>query len=302
MTLGRRICTIIAGLALVQGAAAQDSGAARIVTQEISDGLYVLFGVGEGVIAGNILASIGEQGTLLVDDQSPATAALYLATIAELGGPADVAFVINTHWHFDHSDGNKALGPTGTRLVAHENSRRQLLKDNVINLVSSTVEQAAYPAAALPVVTYDDSMRMYFNGHRIDLLHFGPAHTTGDTAVIFRDAGVVHLGDVFNTSGYPFIDADNGGSLEGVVAFCQAVLDEIDSTAVVIPGHGQVSDYRGLTEYVSMLRTIHDRMRALVDTGASLAQVTAAQPTAEWDARLGDPASFIDRSYASMVR
>jgi glyoxylase-like metal-dependent hydrolase (beta-lactamase superfamily II) len=133
-------------------------------------------------------------------------------------------------------------------------------------------------------------------------MHFGPAHTEGDTAVVFRDAGVVHLGDVFNNAGYPFIDADNGGSLAGVVEFCQAVLEQLEPSAIVIAGHGQISDYRGLADYVSMLATVRDRIRALVDSGATLEQVVAARPTAEWDSIKGDPASFLNRAYASMTR
>lgn len=286
----------------VPAAQAQDFADARIETQKIRDGFYVMFGIGEGVVAGNMGVSIGAQGVLVVDDQFPEMVPKYKAAIRELGGSEKITFVINTHWHFDHSDGNKALGPEGTWFVAQESSREMMLKDNVINLVSQQREQPAHPAIALPVVTYDRSMRLHFNGQRIDLLHFGPAHTTGDTAVIFRELDIVHLGDVFNMAGYPFIDADNGGSLAGVIDFCAGVLEEIDETAVVIPGHGPVSDYRGLADYVTMLRTIRDRIAALVATGASLEQVIAARPTAEWDEQRGDPTRLLDRAYASMTR
>jgi glyoxylase-like metal-dependent hydrolase (beta-lactamase superfamily II) len=293
------------GIALLLGAAhaahAQDFTTARIVTEKLRDGLYVMFGVGEGVVAGNMAVLIGPQGVLVVDDQFPEMAPKYKAAIKELGGADEIAFAINTHWHFDHSDGNKALGPEGTWFVAHELSREMMLKDNVINLVTLERQQPAHPAIALPVVTYDRSMRLHFNGQRIDLLHFGPAHTTGDTAVIFREHNVVHLGDVFNMSGYPFIDADNGGSLPGIIDFCAGVLEEIDAMTVVIPGHGPVSDYQGLVDYVTMLRTIRDRIQSLIATGASLEQVNAARPTAEWDEQRGDPARLIDRAYASMT-
>jgi glyoxylase-like metal-dependent hydrolase (beta-lactamase superfamily II) len=289
-------------LVIAHAAHAQDFSAARIVTEKIRDGFYVMFAVGEGVIAGNMAISIGPQGVLVVDDQFPEMAPKYKAAIRELGGAEGIAFAINTHWHFDHSDGNKVLGPEGTWFVAHENSREMMLKDNTINLVTEQREQPAHPAIALPVVTYDRSMRIHFNGQRIDLLHFGPAHTTGDTAVILREHDVVHLGDVFNTSGYPFIDADNGGSLAGVIDFCAGVLEEIEPGTVVIPGHGPVSDYQGLADYVAMLRTIRDRIASLIATGASLEQVVAARPTAEWDEQRGDPARLIDRAYASMTR
>ena len=267
-----------------------------ITTQKIADDFYVLFGVG-----GNIIASIGANGVLIVDDQFPQMVPKYKATIGELGGGA-INFAINTHWHFDHADGNQTLGPEGTWLVAHENSRQMMTKNNKINLVSQVRDQPAYSETALPVVTYDQSMRFHFNGERIDLLHFGPAHTTGDTAVIFRGHNVVHMGDVYNNAGYPFIDADNGGSLNGVIEFCSKVLQQLDQNAVVVPGHGPVAVYKDLADYVSMLSTIRDRMTALIRSGATLQQVVAAQPTAEWDEAKGDPANFLNRAYSSLTR
>jgi cyclase len=269
---------------------------AEITAQQISEGFYVLFGYG-----GNIAASIGEDGVLIVDTQFPEITPKYLAAIAELGGDGvDVA--INTHWHFDHADGNMALGPIGVELVAHENSRDRLRRDNVINLVSSTRQQPAYPRDAIPTRTFSSQMRIDFNAEQIDLLHFGPAHTTGDTVVIFRNRNIVHTGDVFVTAGYPFIDTDNGGSFEGLIDFCRATMNEIDTDTVVIPGHGRVSDFVEIADYVSMLGTIRDRMRALIDDGATLEQIAAAGITAEWDAERGDPANFLDRAYASMTR
>jgi cyclase len=267
-----------------------------ITSQQLAENFHVLFGVG-----GNILVSIGDNGVLIVDDQFPQMVPKYKAKIGELGGGV-INFAINTHWHFDHADGNQVLGPEGTWLVAHANSREMMTKNNVINLVTSRRDQPAYPETALPVVTYDDRMYFHFNGERIDLVHFGPAHTTGDTAVIFRGHRTVHMGDVFNNAGYPFIDADNGGSLNGIIEFCSKVLAEIDTTYTVVPGHGPVADGQALADYVAMLTTIRDRMSALIASGATLQQVRAARPTAEWDERKGSPESFIDRAYLSLTR
>ncbi|MEO8467035.1 MAG: MBL fold metallo-hydrolase [Gammaproteobacteria bacterium] len=268
----------------------------QITTQKLADNFHVLFGVG-----GNILVSIGSNGTLIVDGQFPQMVPRYKAKIVELGG-GKIDFVINTHWHFDHSDGNAVLGPDGTWIVANENSRQMLLKNNVINLVASKREQPKYPEAALPVITYDNAMRFHFNGEGIDLLHYGPAHTTGDTAVVFRQHKTVHMGDVYNNAGYPFIDADNGGSLNGVIEFSSKVLAQIDSDYIVVPGHGPVAKYQDLVDYVAMLTTIRDRMKALIDSGATLQQVTAARLTSEWDKKKGDPASFLNRAYTSLTR
>jgi glyoxylase-like metal-dependent hydrolase (beta-lactamase superfamily II) len=267
-----------------------------ITTQEIAPNFHVLFGVG-----GNILVSIGANGVLIVDGQFPQMVPKYKAKIAELGGGA-INFAINTHWHFDHADGNQVLGPEGTWLVAHENSREALTRNNVINLVTVRRDQPAYPETALPVLTYDNAMRFHFNGERIDLMHFGPAHTTGDTAVVFRQHHVVHMGDVFNNAGYPFIDVDNGGSLDGIIEFCSKVLAEIDSTYMVVPGHGPVTDAQALADYVAMLTAIRDRMSALISSGATLKQVEASRPTFEWDSKKGDPKSFLDRAYTSISR
>ena len=276
--LARRLC-IGLGLVVAFPAAAQLDNldeqlrTTPITTQEIAPDFHVLFGVG-----GNIIVSIGPNGVLIVDDQFPQMVPKYKAKIAELGGGA-VNFAINTHWHFDHADGNQVLGSEGTWLVAHENSRQMLTKNNVINLVTAKRDQPAYPDTALPVLTYDNTMRFHFNGERIDLLHFGPAHTTGDTAVVFRQHRVVHMGDVFNNAGYPFIDADNGGSLDGIIEFSSKVLAEIDSNYIVVPGHGAVADGQALADYVAMLTTIRDRMTALIASGATLKQVEASRPT-----------------------
>jgi cyclase len=301
MLVARRVAVCLALVAAVPAAAQLNDldealRTTPITTQQLAENFHVLFGVG-----GNILVSIGANGVLIVDDQFPQMVPKYKAKIGELGGGA-VNFAINTHWHFDHADGNQVLGPEGTWLVSHETSRQMMMKNNVINLVSQQRDQPAYAETAWPVLTYDDTMRFHFNGERIDLMHFGPAHTTGDTAVIFREHKTVHMGDVYNNAGYPFIDADNGGSLNGVIEFCSKVLGEIDSTYIVVPGHGPVADGQALAEYVAMLTMIRDRMDALIGSGATLEQVEAARPTSEWDQRKGDPESFLNRAYLSLTR
>lgn len=276
---------------------AEQLASTEIRSEQVGDNLHVLFGLG-----GNIAVSIGEQGVLIVDTQFPELVPKYRAAIAELGGD-DIDFAIDTHWHYDHADGNQRLGPEGVWMIAQANSRAMMMKDNVINTVMRPPNpQPAYPSAALPISTFDDRMQMHFNGETIDLMHFGPAHTTGDTAVIFRNHNAVHLGDVFNNAGYPFIDADNGGDLSGMIVFCQAVLDELEPGALVIPGHGPVSDYAKLERYIEMLTDVRDRISALIADGASLEQTIAAQPTARWDAEFGDPTRMIDRSYLSLSR
>jgi cyclase len=266
-----------------------------IRTERIADGFYVLFGVG-----GNIAASIGPQGVLIVDTQFAEIVPKYKEAIRKLGG-ARIDFAIDTHWHVDHADGNHVLGPDGTRLVAQENSRQKLTARNVLEFGDSRLEQAAYPPAAVPIIAFDDRMQMHFNGERVDLAHFGPAHTGGDAAVFFRGRNVVHLGDVLIGS-YPIVDAENGGSLEGMIAFCDATLAEIDENTVVVPGHGNLMRRADLAAYVTMLKTVRDRLKPLIAGGATLEQVLAAKITAEWDAQRGNPTTFLSGSFASLAR
>jgi glyoxylase-like metal-dependent hydrolase (beta-lactamase superfamily II) len=272
-----------------------DIASREVTAQTLQPGLHVLFGAG-----GNVLVSIGDQGVLMVDSQFPEMIPKLRQAIQELGGN-DIDFTINTHWHFDHADGNPMLGREGTWLVAQENSRRMMVGSHDIHFVDASYRQPAYPAAALPVITYADRMTFYFNGNRIDLLHFGAAHTTGDSAVLFRDANAVHMGDVFNAS-YPFIDADNGGDLDGVIRFCRSVLGMINRQTRVIPGHGPVLDYAALDAYTSMLETVRDRMQAMLERGLTLDEVIAAQPTAEYDEHFGKPQLFIMKAYMSLSR
>lgn len=273
-----------------------DFESTEVKIQTLADGFHVLFGVG-----GNIAVSVGESGTLIVDDQFPQMMDRIDTALAAIGSKG-VDFAVNTHWHFDHAEGNLTLGPRGTWLVSQSNSRAMMADPHVVNLVAWKYRQDPYPPAARPVITYDDQMQFHFNGEQIDLMHFGPAHTTGDTAVIFRGRNAVHLGDVFNNSGYPFIDADNGGSISGAIQFCSEVRDQLDEDSIVIPGHGPVTDYQALVDYIEMLTVVRDRIQALIEQGKTLAEVMAAKPTAEFDERYGDPAMLVDRAYASLTR
>lgn len=278
----------------IQATFGWDFDKVAVETQDVGGGVHVLFGLG-----GNVAASIGEDGVLIVDDQFPEMIPKIEAKIAELGGGA-IDFAINTHWHFDHADGNLALGPKGVWLVSQANSRAMMADAHIIDLVAFQYEQPAYPENAKPDITYDDRMQFHFNGQRIDLLHVGPAHTTGDTAVFFRGSNAVHMGDVFNNTGYPFIDAGNGGDLDGMVEFCAAVLQEIDKNTQVVPGHGAVSDYQGMVDYINMMTTVRERIAKLLAEGADLEAVLAAKPTADFDDRYGDPNLFINRSFKSL--
>ncbi|HEY7671038.1 MAG TPA: MBL fold metallo-hydrolase [Gammaproteobacteria bacterium] len=293
---------LIGTTVVAASAAAQPPEAPEVTVQSLAPDLHLLFGAGGGQVAGNVLALLGADGVVIVDTGFPAFVPKYRAAIAALGG-GEVRVAINTHWHDDHAEGNKVFGPDGSVLVAHTNSREMLMHDNKVNVVRTVLDQPAYPAAALPVITYDERTELFLNGEQIVLLHFARAHTAGDTVVIFREHNVVHMGDVFLSAAYPFFDVDNGGDFDGLIEFCSRVLEEIDAATVVVPGHGRVATTADLAAYVEMLRIVRSRIAALIADGATLEQVVAAEPTREWDTKYGNPRTyFIDRAYESLAR
>jgi len=272
---------------------------AEIQTQKVAEGLYVLFGVG-----GNIAASIGDDGVLIVDDQFPQVMDKVQAAISKVGGGA-VDYAVNTHWHFDHAEGNNALGPKGTKIVAHANARADMAKGGLINMGIAKYRQQPYPEKALPVLTYDHGMQIHFNGGEIDLKNFASAHTNGDTAVFFKKQNAVHLGDVFNNAGYPFIDVGSGGSIDGMIKFCEDTLKHINENTIVIPGHGPVTNTATLKKYISMLKTVRARVAKLIEEGKTLQEIKDAKPTEDFDKVYGPETrslGFINRVFTSLSK
>jgi glyoxylase-like metal-dependent hydrolase (beta-lactamase superfamily II) len=272
---------------------------AEIQTEKVAEGLYVLFGVG-----GNIAASIGDDGVLIVDDQFPQVMDKVQAAISKVGGGA-VDYAVNTHWHFDHAEGNNALGPKGTKIVAHANARADMAKGGLINMGIAKYRQQPYPEKALPVLTYDHGMQIHFNGGEIDLKNFASAHTNGDTAVFFKKQNAVHLGDVFNNAGYPFIDVGSGGSIDGMIKFCEDTLKHINENTIVIPGHGPVTNTATLKKYISMLKTVRARVAKLIEEGKTLQEIKDAKPTEDFDKVYGPETrslGFINRVFTSLSK
>ncbi len=272
---------------------------AAVTTEEIKPGVHVLYGAGGGQVAGNVLVLLGASGALVIDTGYPQFVPKYREAVAALGGRA-VTHAVNTHWHDDHSEGNKVFGP-GALIIAHSNARTMLLQDNKINVVRTILDQPAFPPEALPVVTFDDRIEVYFAEQRLELVHVSPAHTASDVAVFLRGSNVVHTGDVFLSGAYPFADVDNGGNFDGVIEFCRGILARIDRDTILVPGHGPKATYADLEGYITMLETVRGRVVELIAGGATLAQVVAAQPTQEWDAKYGNPTTFfLDRAYKSL--
>ena len=270
----------------------EDFSAVEIRTTRLSDSIYMLEGSG-----GNIGVRIGDGGTFIVDDQFAPLTDKITAAIAQLTDQP-VEFVINTHWHYDHTDGNENFGEAGALIVSHENSRRRMETDQFLELFDRP--QPAYSAAGLPKITFTRSMSFYLNGESIDVFHRGAAHTDGDAVIYFRTSNIVHSGDVFVRYGFPYIDQPNGGSIEGMIRTVDYLASITDADTKFIPGHGQLSTRDDLLAYGAMLRTIQDRVQALMNQGRSLDQVIAANPTAGYEERGTARADFVKIVYDSL--
>jgi len=266
-------------LSLALPAAAIGADEAEIKVVKVAKGIAMLQGPG-----GNIGASYGPDGVFLIDDKFAPLADKILAAIASLN-PERPSFVLNTHWHADHTGGNESMSGAGAVIVAHDKVRERMSADHVDTVRGRTTKAAA--PGALPVVTFGDDVSFHLNGNTIHAVHVGPAHTDGDSVVYFSPANVVHTGDVYFNGIYPFIDVSSGGNPLGVLAAVDQILTRIDDETRVIPGHGPLSGKSELSAYREMLGTVCERVAELIDAGKSLEEVVAANPTAEFDARWG---------------
>ncbi len=256
-------------LAAAPALAQRDFSKVEIKTTEVAAGLYMLEGAG-----GNIGLSVGADGAFVIDDQFAPLAPRIMAGIKAIDA-RPVAFVLNTHWHGDHTGGNEAFGAAGAHIVAHDNVRKRLKE----GLKRETGETPPAPEGALPVVTFSDQVSFYWNGRDIRVIHLSDAHTDGDAIIHFRDANVIHTGDIyFNTGGYPYVDLASGGTFDGLIAAQEAILALCDDETVIIPGHGALSSKAVLTPYVAMLNDVRVRIAALIATGLSEDQVVKADP------------------------
>ena len=247
----------------------------QVRTVPLADGLFMLMGAG-----GNIGLSVGSDGAFLVDDQfAPLTPKILAAVAAVTAAP--VRFVLNTHWHGDHTGGNENLGKAGALIVAHENVRKRMNPEEFKDVLGRT-QQA--PPDALPVVTFTDAVTFYWNGEQLRAFHVPPAHTDGDVLIHFVRADVIHMGDVFNNAGYPFVDTQSGGDVDGFVGAADAVLAIAGPGTQIVPGHGAVAAPDRLRAFRDMIDTVRTRVRVLKQQGKTEDEVVAARPTADLDA------------------
>ena len=253
-------------------------GAAPIVSTRLADNLTMLSGPG-----GNVIVLHGRDGKLVVDSfVQPAWPAL--KKLLDSMGTPPVKLLIDTHWHFDHTDNNEYFRKTGAAILAQVNTKKRMSQAHDV----LGMRLPASPAAALPTQTFVDLHKLQLNGERVEAGRIPPAHTDTDAYVHFTRGNVLHMGDVFFNGTYPFIDAGTGGSINGQIAGATLGLKLSDNTTKIVPGHGPVADKAALTAYRDMLVTVRDRVQKLKAGGRSLAEVTAATPTADLDATWGN--------------
>jgi glyoxylase-like metal-dependent hydrolase (beta-lactamase superfamily II) len=266
-----------------------EAAKAPITVHRLRGNASVLEGSGS-----NIAVLTGPDGKVMVDAGITASRPRILEALAGLGaGP--IKHLINTHWHFDHADGNEWLHGEGADILAHANTRKHLtsaqrVEDWDFNFPPS-------PSGAIPSEVFSDSQTVKINRSTLALKHYGPAHTDGDISVAFTEADILHTGDTYWNGIYPFIDYSTGGGIDGMILATEANLASASEATIIIPGHGPpVSNRSELKDYRDMLVAIRENVAALKKQGRSLAEIIAAKPTAAYDAKWGqfviDPAFF----------
>ncbi len=290
----RRLFTALIALS-ASASAQQDFSKVEMKAEMLAPGVAVLFGAG-----GNIGVSYGPDGTVLIDDQfAPLTPKIQEA-VAKLGA-SPVKFLINTHWHGDHSGGNENLGKAGAIIMAHDNVRVRMAAG------SNTGTRIVPPAAkvALPVVTYEQGIKLHLNGDEVRTVHMHSAHTDGDSVVFWKTANVVHMGDLyFNKVTLPYIDLNSGGNVKGVLAAAEKVISMTNAQTKIIPGHGPMATQADLIAYRDMIKTVIGAVQSGIKAKKTLVQIQAMKPAAQWDVNKdafikGD--AFIEAVYKSLI-
>jgi len=265
-------------------------------TFQLSDTVYMLRGRG-----GNVGISSGEDGLYIIDDQVKPVTSQLLQAIRKISNKP-IRFIINTHYHGDHTGGNETIGKAGALIFAHDNIRTRMTTEQVSSFMKKTTPP--YTEAALPVVTFNDQMSLHFNGETATAYHVAHGHTDGDSIIHFPASNVIHMGDMYFNTLYPYVDLDAGGSIQGMVHAADLALSLADDSTRIIPGHGPLAITEDLRNYRDYLIKAIANVQALMDEGKNLQQIIAAEPTAEWDEELGKtwitPAQFVTFIYNSL--
>lgn len=252
---------------------AQDFSKVEITTTKVGGNVYMLQGAG-----GNIGVSVGADGILIVDDQFAPLADKIKAALKTLG-EGKLKFVLNTHWHGDHTGGNAQFSPEAP-IIAHDNVRRRLASEQKSEFFKRTTP--ASPKEALPVITFDKSLSVHFNGEEIKVIHFPQGHTDGDSVIFFTTSNVVHLGDDFFVARFPFVDLESGGSVQGLIKNVAEIIPKLAADVKIIPGHGPIATVEDLKAYQRMLVETTGIVERKMKAGKTVEQIKAEGLPAEW--------------------
>jgi cyclase len=267
-------CCLAAVLVFAQQ---DDFSKVQIKTTKVAGSVYMLQGAG-----GNIAVSVGGDGIVMVDDEFAPLAPKISEALKDIS-PKPVRFIINTHYHGDHTGANAEFAASGSTILAQDNVRRRLAEG------TTTLGRKNLPASgdALPIITFNDRATVWLNGEEVRAIHFPHGHTDGDSVIWFTQSNVVHMGDDFVTYGFPFVDVQNGGSVSGMIAGDEKVLAMVPADARFIPGHGPLSTGDDVRKFIQLLRDTRAAVLTEVKQGKTLEQIKAAKPLAQWDEKYG---------------
>jgi cyclase len=285
----RFLCAAIV-LATAAPAQEQDFSKVEIKTTQLAPNLYLLQGAG-----GNMTASAGADGVLLVDDEFAPLAEKIRAALKSLGAEKPVRYVIDTHYHFDHTGGNLPFAQAGATVIAQNNLRTRLITGGTAGNGGS-ISRDIKPSepGALPQVTFDHVLTVHVNGEDARAVHYPNAHTDGDTIVFFSGAAVVAMGDIYVRYGFPFIDINSGGSVQGMIAACEDVLKTVPPDAKIVPGHGELANIDELRTYTQMLQDTSAAVAGALKAGKTLAQMKSERILGPWSERYSPAKAFVD--------
>jgi cyclase len=251
-----------------------DYSKVEIKATKVAGNVYMLEGAG-----GNIGVSVGPDGILIVDDEFAPLADKIKAALKNLG-EGKLKFVLNTHWHGDHTGGNRVFG-LDAPIIAHDNVRKRLSTDQKSEFFKQTTP--ASPKEALPVITFDQSLSVHFNGEEIKVIHFPQGHTDGDSVIFFTTSNVVHMGDDFFANRFPFVDLESGGSVQGLIKNIAEIMDKLPADVKLIPGHGPISTVDDLKRYHQMLVATSEIVRKKIAARKTLDQIKKEGLPEEWN-------------------
>ncbi|MFK7976169.1 MAG: MBL fold metallo-hydrolase [Halioglobus sp.] len=249
----------------------------KVRITELRGSLHLLQGKG-----GNVVASVGADGILLVDDDYEPLAGDYQQALNTLSGATDTpSYVLNTHWHADHTGTNTHWAQSGAVIVAQTNVRQRMSRPSKSPVTGKN--RPARPISALPVISYANSMSLYFNADDVELEHFPSGHTDGDSVVFFSAQNVVHMGDLFFNGAFPFVDTSSGGSLDGYILNVERALQRVDGDTLVVPGHGPLANKSDLERYLAMIRATQNEVLKAISSGKSAQEILKQGLSPQWE-------------------